>query len=116
MGLIPHANATLTAITAAGASRDFDLAVGAGSARWTGRARAYYLDDPRLNRDETAADRVTTRRLYIPFTMGNIPTEGDTVTFTIDGQTTATTAVVEAVKRYPYQAVMAPVMVSLRAA
>jgi hypothetical protein len=97
--LLPMANATLTAVAAAGESDDFDHAGGAGPAKWTGAEGVYFHE--RTERITTGSDSsvVVTRSVVASSDLEVDWGEGDHLTFTLVETGDEHDAVVRAVQR-----------------
>lgn len=111
---VPQSNATITAITAPGLTRDWESAPTTGLDRWTGTARAYLLRAITRRREGGTVDLIQAWSIYIPAHLP-MPAVGDTITVTPDHED-ALTVCVDAVMGVRAKGAVAPVAVTLRAA
>lgn len=81
---LPHGNARITAVTGKGYSEDWDSAgTTAASARWTGVADAFVVDERRNVYDGERASTVVTRSVVVPAELD--VRIGDSLTMTYQG-------------------------------
>lgn len=97
--LLPMANATLTAVAAAGESDDFDHVGGAGASKWTGAVGVYFHE--RTERITTGSDSsvVVTRSVVASSDLDVDWAEGDHLALTLNFSGDEQAAVVRAVQR-----------------
>lgn len=84
---LPQVNATLTAITAAGTSDDYDTPAGVGAAKWEGAAGAYVTERVLTGLQPGRVDRFRSTQIVIP---GDLSprvelAQGDTVAYRYAG-------------------------------
>ena len=63
---LPHANAVLTKIEAAGGTPDWDDAATAGATKWEGQADAFIRDTRRREISDGRTDWIDVRRVSLP--------------------------------------------------
>lgn len=86
--MIPYMNATLTAVTPAATSDDYDHASTYGAARWTGSVGVYVAEERVEELSAGRQDEVLQTRLEMPYTGPGVLVErGDKLTYTLDGET-----------------------------
>lgn len=96
--MLPQTNATLTAVTGAGGSEDYDTAATTGAVKWEGRATAYFSERRARVEDGDSTSIVVTRSLVVAASLPVEWAQGDTLTFTYRG--TATSGQVRAIERH----------------
>lgn len=81
-------NAVLTKITGTGTSGDYDVPESAGPDRWTGQADITVRRDPIVEvQGAQALNVVRTTRIEIPYDIGRLVQQNDTLTYTYEGTT-----------------------------
>lgn len=86
MSSLPASNATLTAINAPGLSEDYDEPATDGTPRWTGTVDCYVVNKIRTLVGTAGLNRVKTTYLVVPYDIGETVESGDTVVFTLEGE------------------------------
>jgi hypothetical protein len=75
-------NGVLTKITGPGTSEDFDVPAGVGAQRWAGAVDITIRRDPIVEvRNGQTLDVVRTTRIEIPYDVGRLIEQGDTLTY-----------------------------------
>lgn len=82
-----YTNATLTAVNAAGTAADFDVPAAAGAARWTGTIGIIVDDSKSTLNTPGRTDEIEQTRLEIPWRVGSLVQQGDSLTYTYGGVT-----------------------------
>lgn len=86
--MLVYSNATLTKITAAGVSDDYDVAGTPGTDRWTGSVGITVRRDPIVEvQGAQALNVVRTTRLEIPYDVGSVIEHNDALTYIYEGET-----------------------------
>lgn len=95
---LPQTNATLTEVAGPGLAEDYDTVATVGTAKWTGRAAAYYSErSDRVEQSDTSSI-VVTRALIVSAGLKVEWSQGDTLTFTY--RNSPVTGQVRAVERH----------------
>lgn len=83
----PFTNAQLTAVNAAGTGDGYDTTPAAGAARWTGTIGIIVDDSRQTLNTPGRTDEIEQTRLEVPWRVGSLVRQGDSLTYTYGGVT-----------------------------
>ncbi len=87
--MLPWTNGTLTKITSVGTSGDFDVPSAPGTDRWTGSVGVTIRERSVETLSPGSVDLVKRTRMELPYEVGRLVVQGDTLTYSYEGVTHA---------------------------